>query len=72
MIIGIEEQIKSLTIREGLTLKELVERLAKLFGRSSSLSNFSNKLTRESLRYNEAQEIAEALGYEIVWKKKES
>lgn len=72
MIIGIEEQVKSLTIREGLTLKELVERLAKLFARSSSLSNFSNKLTRESLRYNEAQEIAEALGYEIVWKKKES
>jgi hypothetical protein len=70
MLIGIEEQVKSLMVREGFTMKELVERLTKLFGTSSSLSNFSNKLTRGSLRYNEAQEIAEALGYEIVWKKK--
>ncbi len=34
------------------------------------MSNFSGKLSRGSLRYLEAVELAEALGYEIVWQKK--
>ena len=34
---------------------------------SDSVSNLSNKLQRESLRYTEAVQLADALGYEIVW-----
>ena len=30
-----------------------------------------NKLRRDSLRYREAKEIAEAIGYKIVWVKDE-
>ena len=37
---------------------------------SSSVSNLSNKLQRESLRYTEAVQLAEVLGYEIVWQKR--
>ena len=39
-------------------------------GWSSSLSNFSDKLRRETIRYKEVKELAEILGYEIVWNKK--
>ena len=33
-------------------------------------SNLSNKLQRESLRYVEAVQLADALGYEIVWQRR--
>ena len=39
-------------------------------GWSDSVSNLSNKLQRESLRYVEAVQLADALGYEIVWQKR--
>lgn len=34
------------------------------------MSNLSGKLRRETLRYKEAVELADVLGYEIVWKKR--
>ncbi len=39
-------------------------------GWSSSVSNLSAKLQRESLRYKEAIQIADVLGYDIVWVKR--
>ena len=39
-------------------------------GWSDSVSNLSNKLQRESLRYTEAVQLADALGYEIVWQRR--
>lgn len=72
MFVGIDEQVKALLTREKLTMKELVQRLHDQFGRSASSANFSNKLSRNTIRYEEAQEIADVLGYEIVWQKKAS
>ena len=37
---------------------------------ADSVSNLSNKLQRESLRYVEAVQLANAFGYEIVWQRK--
>lgn len=39
----------------------------KEYGWSDSVSNLSNKLQRESLRYVEAVQLADALGYDIIW-----
>ena len=39
-------------------------------GWSDSVSNLSNKLQRESLRYREAVQLADVLGYELIWQKK--
>ena len=36
---------------------------------SSSVPNLSDKLKRGSLRYGEAVELADVLGYNIVWEK---
>ena len=38
--------------------------------RSDSVSNLSAKLQRESIRYKEVMELAEVLGFEIVWRKR--
>ena len=63
--------IKARILEAGYTMSEVVDVLSADYGWSDSLSNFSAKLSRESLRYKEALELAEVLGYEIVWKKKE-
>lgn len=51
-------------------MSEVVERLADDYGWSSSVPNLSGKLRRDSLRYREAVELADVLGYELVWQKR--
>ena len=67
---NIRSEIKAIIVREGVTMSEVVRRLAARYHRSGSVPNFSDKLKHGSLRYTEALEIAEVLGYEIVWQKK--
>lgn len=62
----IRNEIKSYIVREGRTMTEVIEQLAFEHDWSESVSNFSGKLQRGSLRYGEALELAEALGYEII------
>lgn len=66
----IKNEVKAYIVREGLTMNAVVKQLNKRNGWSRSSSNFSDKLTRETIKYKEIKEIAEILGYEIVWRKK--
>jgi len=63
-------EIKSYIVREGFTMAELVENLAEQYVWSISLPNISSKLRQDSLRYWEAVELADALGYDIVWRRR--
>ncbi len=63
-------EIKSYIVREGMTMRETVEKLAEKYGWSESVPNLSGKLRRGSLRYGEAVELADVLGYDIVWQKR--
>ncbi len=67
---NLRNEIKSYIVRAGCTMQEVVDLQADEYGWSDSVSNLSNKLQRESLRYTEAVQLAEVLGYEIVWKKR--
>jgi len=67
---NIKRIIKSYIVREGISMNELVERLHITHGWSKSVSNFSGKLGRETLRYSEAIDVADVLGYDIVWVKR--
>jgi len=62
---NLRNEIKSYIVRQGTTMQEVDEH-----GWSDSVSNLSNKLQRESLRYVEAVQLADALGFEIVWQKR--
>ena len=62
-------EIKAYIIRAGMTMSEAVEILADEYG-WSSVPNLSDKLKRGSLRYGEAVELADVLGYDIVWQKR--
>lgn len=66
----IRRKIKSYIVREGLSMRELLKRLVIIHKWSGSLSNFSGKLKRGTIRYSEAEDIADVLGYEISWIRK--
>ena len=66
----IRNELKSYIVKEGMTMRELVDMLSFEYGWSDSDSNFSNKLNKQTLRYKEVLQLAEILGYEIVWQKR--
>ncbi len=66
----IRREIKSYIVREGLSMREVLLKLVVTHKWSGSLSNFSGKLQRGTLRYKEAEDIADVLGYDIVWVKR--
>ena len=51
-------------------MQEVVDLLRDEHGWSDSVSNLSNKLQQEFLRYVEAVQLADALGFEIVWQRR--
>ena len=67
---NIRNEIKAQIIRAGFTMQELVDRLSDEYDWSDSVSNLSAKLQRESIRYREVVELADVLGYDIVWQKR--
>ena len=67
---NIRNEIKAQIVRAGMTMRQVVDLLSDEYGWSDSVSNFSNKLARGSLRYEEAVQLAEVLGYELVWQKR--
>jgi hypothetical protein len=67
---NVRNEIKAQIIRTGMTMQEVVDLLSDEYGWSDSVSNLSAKLQRESIRYREVLELADVLGYEIVWQKR--
>ena len=67
---NVRNEIKAQIIRAGFTMQEVVDLLLDEYGWSDSVSNLSAKLQRESIRYKEVMELAEVLGFEIVWRKR--
>ena len=67
---NVRNEVRSHLVCEGVTMQGVLVRLEQQYGWSRSVSNLSGKLLRETLRYKEAVELADVLGYEIVWKKR--
>jgi len=67
---NIRNEIKAQIVRAGYTMQEAVDLLSDEYGWSDSVSNLSAKLQRESIRYKEVAELANVLGYELVWQKR--
>ncbi len=67
---NVRNEIKAQIVRAGFTMQDVVDKLAEDYGWSESVSNLSAKLQRESIRYKEVIELADVLGYDIVWQKR--
>ena len=70
IIMNVKNEIKSIIVRSGMTMQQVVDLLSDEYGWSDSISNFSNKLSRGSLRYREAIQIADVMGYDLIWQKR--
>lgn len=64
-----KREIKARILEAGYTMAEAVELMSTDYGWSDSPSNFSNKLANGTLRYREVCQLAEALGYDLIWVK---
>ena len=69
-LMNVKNEIKSIIVRSGMTMQQVVDLLSDEYGWSDSISNFSNKLSRGSLRYREAIQLADVMGYDLVWQKR--
>ena len=67
---SVRNEIKAQIIRAGFTMQEVVDLVHDEYGWSDSVSNLSAKLQRESIRNKEVVELADALGYELIWQKR--
>ena len=63
-----KEQIKIAIIKQNRTLSDVVKALNEKYSRNDTIQNLSGKLSRDTLKYREAEEIAEILGITITWK----
>ena len=66
----VRNEIKAQIVRAGYTMQELGDRLHEEYGWLDSVSNLSAKLQRESIRYKEVVELADVLGYDLIWQKR--
>lgn len=68
----IKETIKIMLAKTDITLTEIVNRLNKKNENNpnykpDSVQNLSKKINKGTLRYEEAEEIADLIGYKIEW-----
>ena len=67
---SVRNEIKAQIVRAGFTMQGVVDLLHDEYGWSDSVPNLSAKLQRESIRYKEVVELADALDCDIVWVKR--
>lgn len=66
---NVRNEIKSYIAKSGMTLTEVVNEYNKTH-KPTTTQNISNKLSRGTLKYQEALDIAEIIGCNIVWEEK--
>lgn len=69
---SIRNEVKSFIAKEGLTIVSVAESIDKKYNTGMTSRNLGQKLARESIRYKELLQVADVLGYEIKWVKKET
>ena len=62
---SVRTDIKTLLAENDVSITELAKELSKKTGKYYSQSNISQKLMRQTLKYEEAKLIGEILGYEL-------
>ena len=63
----LRREIKKRIIGAGYTMKGALAKLEAEYGWSGSQANLTGKLERGTMRYYEAIELADVLGYDVVW-----
>lgn len=67
---NMKNEVKAQITRKGYSMTKLAELLNEKCNKNTSVQSISNKLSRGTISYKEILEIADVLGYEIIWKEK--
>ena len=67
---GVKEDIKTIIVQENWTMTEIAKIMTQKTGKSYSGSNISQKLSRKTLKYEEAKLIGQILNYDLKFIKK--
>jgi len=68
--VEIKNEINSHLARAGWTLTAVAKELTLKHSKNVTVQNLSNKLTKGTIRYSEVVEIANIIGYDLVWTKR--
>ena len=61
----VKKDIKMLLLENDMTITDIAKEMSKRTGKTFSRSNISQKLSRGTLKYEEALLIGEILGYDL-------
>lgn len=67
---SLKADLKSIIIKSGWSMTSVVSEINKRNNTNYSMQNFSSKLSRGTIRYNEVEEVLDIIGYKIEWVKK--
>lgn len=65
-----KQELRLLIVKEGLTVEKVAKKLSEKTGRHYTQKSLQAKISLSSLRFDEMEEIADLLGYEIKIEKK--
>lgn len=66
---SVREHIKTLLVKECMTLTELVKLASKISDKKITVDSISKKLQKETMKFNEAEFLAEVMGYQLKFEK---
>ena len=65
-----KQELKIMILKEGLTVKKLAELLCDKTNKRYTRISLQHKIFLSSFNYDEMEQIADLLGYEIIIRKK--
>lgn len=68
-IMSVRTSIKTLLLQENMTLTELAKIVSDTKGIKYTVDSLSRKLQNETMKYNEAEMLVNAIGYNIKFEK---
>lgn len=66
---SVREHMKMLLVKEYTTLTELAKLASEISNKTITVDSLSKKLQKETMKFNEAEFLAEVLGYRIKFEK---
>jgi len=67
---GVREDVKTIIVQANWTITEVAAELGERLGKKYTRDNLSTKLSRKTLRYEEAVIIGDILGYDLKFEKR--
>ncbi len=64
---SVREDIKAILAQENWTLSDVAAEMTKITGKSYSGPNLSQKMSRKTLKYEEARLIGKIVGYNLCF-----